>query len=346
MKIEIVHLIIACVAATIVCTIILKPIRNYALQKNIVDSPNLARKVQIKPVPYLGGIGIFLTILFFIVIGITTLEQSNLLVSLSLNVFVPASLMLIVGLVDDLFELSASRKLLLQSAVSIFAAFLLVSKETIGSLFFSQELNLLLSIFWILIITNSINLLDNSDGIAGGVLAISTLSCGAIAFFSGQVNIAGLSVVISGACFGFLFWNRFPARIYLGDAGSLFLGILLAVITIRLTPERVDNIFSPFIVLFIVAIPILDTLLVIFSRIQRGLSPMVGGRDHVAHRLRLIGYSQNKVMTVLFALCAYFNLSALVLFFFAKDIGHLVIVINMFVLVYCFSRFWKLSIES
>ncbi len=346
MNFELIHLIIAWIVVAISCAIILKPIRTFAILNNIVDTPDFTRKFQSEPVPYLGGIGIFVTILLSLLLGIATGAQPNVLTSLTLNVFIPAFLMLIVGLIDDLFELSAKRKLLLQVIVSIIAALMLVSKETVGSLFFSEELNLILSIMWILFIVNSVNLLDNSDGIAASVLAISTLTCAIMAYASNQVNIASLSIVISGACLGFLFWNRFPAKMYLGDAGSLFLGILLAVITIRLKPENVDANFSPFILFFIAAIPILDTTLVIFSRFQRGISPMLGGRDHIAHRLKRNGYSQNEVVLILCALTIYFNLSALALFLFTHGIGLFVILLNLTVFLFLFFKFSQIPAED
>ena len=346
MNLELIHLIFAWIAVAISCAIILKPIRTFALLNNVVDAPDFTRKFQNEPVPYLGGIGIFVAILLFLLFGITTGSQPSLLISLTLNVFIPAFLMLIVGLIDDLFEMSANRKLALQVIVSIIAALMLVSKETVGSLFFSQELNLILSVLWILFITNSVNLLDNSDGIVAGVLAISTLTCAIMAYASNQLNIASLSIVISGACLGFLFWNHFPAKMYLGDAGSLFLGILLAVITIRLKPENVDANFSPFIVIFIAAIPILDTSIVILSRIQRGISPMIGGRDHIAHRLRRVGYSQNRVALILWTLTGYFNLSALALFLFTHEIAVFVILANLTIFLLLFYKFWQIPPED
>ena len=326
--------------------LIIHPIRAFALKWEITDKPNMARKLQANPVPYLGGIGIAFSIGLFGTVGIFLGTESKLLFPIFAAILFPATLMLILGLIDDIYVLGAKVKLVIQLLAGIISAAVLISTNTIGKSFGSDLVNFLLSILWIVAITNSINLLDNSDGVSGGVVTISTLTLGILSFQGGQFLVGGLSVLISGATLGFLVWNLPPARIYLGDSGALFLGLMMAVLTIRISPENLALPYSFFVVFLVMFIPILDTSLVFATRISRGSSPFLGGRDHLAHRLKRIGNDAKKTGIILWSLNGFFNLNAILLFNFSNTFGILIVAINSIAFIYLFIKFWQIPAED
>jgi UDP-GlcNAc:undecaprenyl-phosphate GlcNAc-1-phosphate transferase len=130
---------------------------------------------------------------------------------------------------------------------------------------------------------------------------------------SGQYFIAAISIVLSGACIGFLFWNRNPARIYMGDAGALFLGMMIASLLVRFEPNPINRLASFSIPIFILAIPILDTTVAVLSRLRRGKSPFEGGKDHLSHRLTRRGLTRKKTAFTLWFLTGFYVLIAVVI---------------------------------
>ena len=176
-----------------------------------------------------------------------------------------------------------------------------------------RSLDILITVLWIVGLTNAINFFDNIDGGASGSVAISTLVISILALQSNQYLIAAQAVVIAGATIGFLIWNRPPARIYMGDAGSLFLGLMIASLTIRLDPNPINQMASFAVPLFLVAVPIMDTSVVVIKRIIRGISPFQGGTDHLSHRLMRLGLSKKQAVLSLWLLSAFFALLAFLL---------------------------------
>jgi len=171
-------------------------------------------------------------------------------------------------------------------------------------------LDALITTFWIVGICNSINFFDNVDGGAAGTVAVSSTALAIIAYNGDQYLITALATVTSGAMIGFLLWNKSPARIYMGDAGALFLGVLIATLTIRLHPDAETKWTSFATPVLLLAVPILDTSVAVISRLRRKISPFQGGRDHLSHRLIRVGLSRPIaavalwILSGLFALCA------------------------------------------
>lgn len=161
-------------------------------------------------------------------------------------------------------------------------------------------------IIWIIGICNSINFFDNLDGGAAGTVAVSTIGIALIAVGEGQELIAALSIVTAGSTIGFLMWNKSPARIYMGDAGALFLGVVVSVLTIRLNPGIAPKWNSISLLPMLLAVPILDTCIAVFSRIYKGISPLIGEKDHLSHRLVRKGVSHSSAAFVLWAAQAFF----------------------------------------
>ena len=170
-----------------------------------------------------------------------------------------------------------------------------------------RDSNYVVTIIWVVGICNSINFFDNLDGGASGTVAVISIFLFAIAFDLGQSLVSALAIVTAGATLGFLIWNKTPAKIYMGDAGALFLGIIIAVLTIRLDPEVGPQSRALAIPLLLMAVPILDTTTVVISRLSRGISPFTGGRDHLSHRLMRKGLGRKATAYVLWGMAAAFG---------------------------------------
>jgi UDP-GlcNAc:undecaprenyl-phosphate GlcNAc-1-phosphate transferase len=221
-------------------------------------------------------------------------------------VLIPALLLGLIGLWDDLKSLPAYPRLFAQSAVSAGISIILITTGTLGNPTGSIVLDVLLTVIWIVGICNSINFFDNMDGGAAGAVAFSSLGLAFLAWNLEQSLLAGLSLVTAGATFGFLIWNKSPAKIYMGDAGALFLGVLLATLAIRLDPITQSRAISLSIPLLLLALPILDTTTVVISRLRRGISIFQGGQDHLSHRLVNKGLTRKSAVIVLWLLCVFF----------------------------------------
>jgi len=286
--------------------------RKIALKIGAVDRPNLERKTQKEPVPYLGGVAI--------AIGITMASFGALLYSdfsaetfnRALPVLLPAILISAMGLYDDLRGLEPWPRLVAQSIAGIVVAIYLIRNDILGQAFNSQIIDYAVTIVWVVGICNSINFFDNLDGGASGTVAVISIFLFAIAFNQGQSLVSALAVVTAGATLGFLIWNKTPAKIYMGDAGALFLGIIIAVLTIRLDPEVGPQSRALAIPLLLMAVPILDTTTVVISRLSRGISPFTGGRDHLSHRLMRKGLDRKATAYVLWGMAAAFGTVAFI----------------------------------
>jgi UDP-GlcNAc:undecaprenyl-phosphate GlcNAc-1-phosphate transferase len=198
-----------------------------------------------------------------------------------------------------------------QTVAGIFTAGILIATDNVGNPTGSAVFDSIITIIWVVGICNSINFFDNLDGGAAGTVAISSISLAFLALNGDQYLIAALSTVTAGATLGFLVWNKSPAKIYMGDAGALFLGVLLATLTIRLNPDSDTQIGSYFTPIFLLAIPILDTTVAVFSRLRRHLSPFQGGQDHLSHRLVRAGLSRKQAAASLWGLSGLYGAVAI-----------------------------------
>ena len=280
--------------------------RKIAISKKIYDLPNAAHKTHKEPVPYLGGVAI--------IIGVTVISYAAAIYKnfntedflLLTSVLAPAIILGLIGLWDDLRNLRPGPRLVIQTVAGVFTAYILISQDTVGNPTGSQTLDAVITVVWIVGICNSINFFDNVDGGAAGTVAISSLGLFYLTFQNQQFFIAALSSVTAGATIGFLLWNKSPARIYMGDAGALFLGVLIATLTIRLQPDTEALWKSLVTPILLLAVPIIDTTTVVFSRIKRGVSPLQGGHDHLSHRLINRGIPRRRAVVLLWILSALF----------------------------------------
>jgi UDP-GlcNAc:undecaprenyl-phosphate GlcNAc-1-phosphate transferase len=322
------------IAAFAVTGLLTWPVRALAIRLGAMDAPNMARKTQAQPVPYLGGVaialGITLVTLAAVFVGADNFvgENSDQLKDLEFTVLLPALVLGAMGLFDDLRSLSPWPRLITQTVVGTVVAFVIVENGTIGTPFgqgasgdSGSWINTAVTIFWIVGICNSINFFDNLDGAASGAVAIAALGVFIIAFDRGQELVSALSIVTAGATIGFLMWNKSPAKIYMGDAGALFLGITISVATIRLNPGITPIWQSLVIPVMLLAVPLLDTCVAVFSRLARGLSPLTGGKDHLSHRLVRAGLSRPMAAIALWAASAVCTMFAIGVYFFADSLG-------------------------
>jgi UDP-GlcNAc:undecaprenyl-phosphate GlcNAc-1-phosphate transferase len=287
--------------------------RKIAIATDVVDRPNSSHKSHKKPVPYLGGVAI--------IIGVITVSYSASLFSeftsstfwLATSVLGPALLLGLIGLWDDIRNLLPLPRFIAQTFAGVFTASILIITDNIGNPTGSSIFDSLITVVWIVGICNSINFFDNLDGGAAGTVAISSIALAYLALSGDQYLIAALSTVTAGATLGFLVWNKNPAKIYMGDAGALFLGVLLATLTVRFEPNTQTQIGSYLIPILLLAIPILDTTIAVLSRVRRHLSPFQGGQDHLSHRLIRAGLSRRQAALILWTLSTFFAAVALLI---------------------------------
>lgn len=296
--------------------------RAIAIRIGAFDSPNIPRKIHTEPVPYLGGVAIVIGI---VVVSYTAMLYSNFSLSnfaLASSVLLPALAIAAMGLVDDLKGMEPWPRLLLQTIAAVVVSAFLISTHTIGTPLNNRLLDSAITIFWIVGVCNAINFFDNLDGGAAGTITVITGSIFIIAFARQQILVSALAIVTAGATAGFLLWNRAPAKIYMGDAGALFLGIVVAVLTIRLDPEispRSKSLAIPFLLM---ALPILDTSVAVFSRLRRRISPFEGGRDHLSHRLMRLGFEREGAAMTLWSMAAFFCMLAVALYKWPSKYGY------------------------
>ncbi len=301
--------------------LITAPMRNLAIRVGAVDAPTLARKAQKEPVPYLGGVAIAVGIVAASYASLLAVDFSWETLKLASFVLIPAIAISAMGLWDDLKGLEPWPRLVAQTFTGIIVAVILTVTDTMGFAFSSHILNYAITVLWIVGVCNSINFFDNHDGGAAGTVAVITFFLFFIAYDRQQILVSALAIVTAGATAGFLIWNRHPAKIYMGDAGSLFLGIIISVLTIRLSPGVVPSYKSLAIPLFLMATPILDTTVAVTSRIARGISPFQGGRDHLSHRLMRKGLNRRVTAFTLWGLAAIYGVIALSIYIWPDTFG-------------------------
>lgn len=317
-------------------------IRKFAIHINAIDAPIAAHKTHKVAVPYLGGLAILLGVILasYGSLLFNHAESENYI--LASYVLIPAVFISIMGLVDDLRGLEPWPRLIVQTVTASIVATTLILTDTMGVAFNNTFLNVTISILWIVGVCNSINFFDNLDGGAAGTVVVVSIFIFIIALDRGQILVSGLAIVTAGATAGFLFWNKSPAKIYMGDAGALFLGIIVSVLTIRLNPGITPNFLSLAIPLSLLAIPILDTSVAVVSRVGRGLSPFTGGRDHLSHRLIRKGMNRKSAAFALWGLSGTFGISSVLIYKFSELLGRPLVVLNLCAWILLFILFIRI----
>ena len=277
-------------------------VRRIALRLGVIDRPN-ARKIHVNPIPLLGGLAIYGAFIAALLLFGGRYRLNELV-----GILVGASLMSFLGMWDDRQSLSPFLKL---AGQFLAASILVLSGVYIGT-FPWEALNVALTLVWVVVVTNAMNLLDNMDGLSGGVGAVAAVFFLLLAAMNDQYLVGALSAALVGACLGFLVYNFNPASIFMGDAGSLFLGFILAAVAIKLRfPEGVQ-IVTWMVPVLILGLPLFDTAMVIVSRLRRGYNPLTTpGKDHVSHRLVAMGYTRREAVLICYLICAGLGVIAL-----------------------------------
>ncbi len=309
------------VAAFALTGLLTWPIRALAIRLGAMDKPNLARKSQAEPVPYLGGIAIALGVSIVTFAALFFSNDDSVIIERGLTAILPALFLGAIGLFDDLRSLPAWPRLIIQSVVGTVIAIILVQTGTLGIAFNNDVINTVVTILWIVGICNAINFFDNIDGAASGTVAVAALGVFFIAFDRDQELLSALTIVTAGATIGFVLWNKSPAKIYMGDAGALFLGVIISVATIRVNPGITPSWKSLAIPIILLGIPLLDTCVAVFSRVARGISPLTGGLDHLSHRLVRGGLSRPMAVISLWGASGVCTLLALAVYKYPDQWG-------------------------
>ena len=303
----------ALITAAVVALISTPVVKSLAFRVGAVDVPKDGRRMHDHPIPRMGGLAIFFGFILSVLLFLPLTAQLR-------GMLLGAVIIVILGIFDDIFALPAKPKFLIQ----ILAAFLAVwAGNRIYGLsninIFSSEpywelgwLSYPISILWIVGITNAVNLIDGLDGLACGVSTISSMTLLVIALVVSEPDVALLMAALAGACLGFLPYNLNPAKIFMGDTGSTFLGFILAVVSIQglFKFYTIISFAAPFLIL---GLPIFDTAFAILRRLAKGQSPMTPDRGHIHHRLIDMGFSQKQAVAVLYVISAILGLSAVVL---------------------------------
>ena len=312
MKFNLIHYLILLIVVSITAFVITPLFRNIARRFKIMDYPG-GRKLQANPVAYLGGLAIITPITLGSFLLIFTSFSIDLKQQLYFGLILPALVIAIVGLLDDIYQLPPWPRFISQSVVGVITSFILYLSGAGVEIFDNQFLNSSATILWVVTMINALNFIDNMDGLATCISIVASLALFTLSYLSNQYLVAALSLAIFASCLGFLFWNKKPASIYLGDAGSLYLGFLLAAISIRIDLDNDSAPIRALVLILILAIPVIDTTQVVVSRIIKGKSPFLGGRDHISHLLLNRGLSQRAVLFILTSLATLFAIVAILL---------------------------------
>jgi len=285
--------------------------RAIARKAKLLDYPG-GRKLQSHPVAYLGGLAIAAPITIGSLLVVFTTLSMDLKNQFFLGLILPSFAIAFIGLLDDLFELPPWPRFIAQSSVGVITTFMLYLSGGGVKLFNNPLVDGALTTLWVVTIINALNFMDNMDGLATSLSIVISISLFILSYLNGQYLVSALSIAVFAASIGFLFWNKRPASIYLGDAGALYLGFLLAAISIRVDVYSGSEIIRALVPLLIFSIPIIDITQVVIRRIKNGRSPFEGGRDHLSHLLLNRGFGQGQVLAILiisasaFALCGIY----------------------------------------
>jgi UDP-GlcNAc:undecaprenyl-phosphate/decaprenyl-phosphate GlcNAc-1-phosphate transferase len=287
-------------------------LRSFALKVGWADSPN-ARRLNSEPLPNAGGLAIYAGVIAALILAacLSPMVLQKILVQI-LAILLGGSILVLVGFIDDQFGLPSLFRLIVQ----ILAALLLVVVGIkIGVNFgtpIDGTLAVLVTVFWVVGITNAVNLMDGMDGLAGGISFIAAMSLLAVsAQFEERAAATLILSGVSGSALGFLRHNYHPSRIILGDAGAYFLGYVLAATSI-LSSSKVTTVFALVPTAMFLLVPVLDTTQVIVRRLLAGKNPMsTPGKDHIHHRLLAWGFSQGHSAVILWSVTLGSNLVAM-----------------------------------
>lgn len=303
------------VCSLLLCVIFVPLFRKFALRLGFVDRPN-KRKIHNKPIPLMGGTAIYLSccLSIFAFMG---------LVPVSITIIAGGGVLVIIGLIDDAFKAKGKDfpvwpRVIIYAAVAAFP--ILYRIEVMGIrnpvtgmyLNFPEWVSFFVTFIWIFAMINMINFIDGVDGLASGVCTMAALTLLIAALVRGQNETALIAASLGGACIGFLAYNFYPARIFMGDAGATFLGYTLAVVAIDGAFKKA-TLVTVLVPLLALGMPILDTAIVMLRRLFSGKKLYVADKMHAHHVLMRWGLNQVQTVSFLYLIAALFSLLSLLL---------------------------------
>src|SRR5579863_2613403 len=298
------------------------PIRHLALHYGMVDKPG-PRKVHVNPIPLLGGIAIYLGFVLAILLTIHAASLQQMI-----GILAGATLLAIVGLLDDGGLLHHQVKLFI--GMPIAALFLIATgiRAQLFSQFLPGTSGAILdgcfTVFWVMGITAAFSILDHMDGLCAGIAAVAAAFFTISAALGGQMLVRTLGAATLGAALGFLRWNFNPAKIFMGDGGAMFLGFLMATLSLKVRPDGAQFPATWIVPVLILGVPIFDTVLVSISRARRGLLPFTSpGKDHTAHRLSNLGLGHRGAVLAMYALATVSGACGLALPWLSATVSYL-----------------------
>lgn len=338
--VQFVYMVVGLLCAFLLAYTLTPPVRVLAFKIGAIDVPLDDRRMHTKPIPRVGGLAIFLGF------TLTTMLFCKFDTTL-VTVWVGGAVIVLLGMLDDIFRLPAWSKLIVQLLVAVFAVW---NGLTIDHINLGGQYVLLgiwrypVTILWIVGLTNAINFIDGLDGLACGISAISSVSLMLVLLLSGDIVNAFITGVLAASCLGFLPYNANPARIFMGDTGALFLGYAMAVMSVQ-GVFKLHAVLAFLVPLAIFALPLGDTVFAVLRRICAGKSPFTADRGHLHHRLVDMGFTQKESVKILYAICSMFGLIAV--FFtdamfaegrFIKTIGIALLAVGIFVINFLIMR--------
>lgn len=275
-------------------------LRDAAIRMNIVDTPDGKLKQHRTPVPYLGGLGVYLA--FLVTLAVTFDFDREVL-----GLILAGTIVLVLGLIDDFRALTPGVKFIGQLLA---AAVLIKSGIYIKLVFLPLWVTIPLTVLWIVAVTNAFNIIDIMDGLSGGVAFCATLPLVVVALVNGRVMIAIVTLALAGALLGFLRYNFHPSQIYLGDTGSMFIGLMMASLAM-LGSYTGSNLLASLCPGIILGVPLFDMLFVMYIRSRRGVPVVLGSPDHFALRLRKWRFSTPQTVVLSYVATLVFGAVAL-----------------------------------
>lgn len=304
-----------------VASILLTPIvKRLAYRIGAVDKPNY-RKVHNHVMPRLGGLAIFIAFLMGIVIA---QPMDDSMIAILIGSFV----IVVTGILDDMFEITPKAKLIGQTIAAAIVIFFggvqidFINLPFGGKLFFGY-LSIPLTLIWIVGITNAINLIDGLDGLAAGVSTIALITLATMAFIMSNVFVLVMALILAASTCGFLFYNFYPAKIFMGDTGALFLGFMISVLAL-LGFKNVAFV-SLVIPIVMLGVPISDTFFAIVRRLLNKQPPFSPDKSHLHHRLMSIGFTHRQTVLLIYGIATMFGLAAII-FSMAKLWGAILLI--------------------
>lgn len=289
--------------------------RQIAMRLGVTAAPN-KRNIHASHMPLMGGAAIYVAF----VISVLMFTPPAYLVELG-AIVVGSTLLAWIGYLDDRKDLSPRVRLVVMTAAALVVTFAGIQIRLFGI----PLIDIPLTLFWIVAIINAVNWIDNMDGLAAGTSAITSGFFLFISVTQGQILVSMLAAAIFGSAVGFLTYNFNPSSTFMGDMGAYTLGFVLAILAIKLQFESQPLGVTWMIPIFVLALPVIDINLAIFTRVLEGRSPMQAGKDHISHRVMSMGFSQRQTLLILYSFSILFGIIAVIVSYvppqFALSVG-------------------------